>query len=140
MNQSPRRNMIALASVAAVLTAAPAKAEDAQGAVTFQVRATVPMACWVKPADAVVAGDGAAGTVVEACNSAGGFSVWASYRPLQFNESATLSYDGHQVELSKAGQQLLRHSASAAIRTVSFSFGKVELAAPLVLALTIQPI
>jgi hypothetical protein len=42
--------------------------------------------------------------------------------------------------LASGGQQILRRSNMATIRTVAYRFDDVQLDAPLVLALTIQPI
>ena len=83
---------------------------------------------------------GLAGSVVEACNSPGGFTVSASYRPLKSNETASLNYGGRLINLTPSGEQELRRSNMATIRTVDYRFEEVELDEPLILSLVIQPI
>lgn len=107
---------------------------------TYRLRATVPVACWVKPTSPVMAASGRSGEVVEACNSPGGFTVSAQYRPLSLTERAVMSYGDRTFNLDKSGGQMLRRSSIATIRSVSYRFDDVELEQPLVLALTIQPI
>lgn len=107
---------------------------------TFRIRARVPVSCWVQPDRTLEAVAGAAGAVVEACNNPGGYTVTAQYRPLAAGENARMIYNDRSVELSSSGQQLLRHSNIATIRSVSYQFEDVQLDQPLILALTIQPI
>lgn len=122
-----------------LLSAGSAMALGPSGNV-YRVRATVPVACWVRPSGTIVAGTGVGGSVVEACNSPGGFTVSASYRPLAHSETAKMYYGGNRLELAKSGEQLLARSSIATIRTVDYRFEDVNLEAPLVLFLTIQPI
>lgn len=119
--------------------AAPAMAGSTAGG-TYRLRASVPVACWVKPTSPVMAESGRAGEVVEACNSPGGFTVSAQYRPLSPTEKAILFYGDRILDLDKSGGQVLRRSSIATIRSVSYRFNEVELEQPLILALTIQPI
>jgi len=135
-----------LTSLALILALAGAglpsavQAKDGQSVGRYRVQARVPVACWVRPAGTVLASPGRAGSVVEACNAPGGFSVSASYRPLADSERASLYYGGRLIDLSKSGEQHLRRSSLATIRTVDYEFGEVQLAEPLVLSLTIQPL
>jgi len=122
-----------------VAAAAPAFAGPTAGG-TYRLRATVPVACWVKPTSPVLAAAGRSGEVVEACNSPGGFTVSAQYRPLSPTEKATMFYGDRILDLDKSGGQVLRRSSIATIRSVSYRFDEVELEQPLILALTIQPI
>lgn len=150
---------VAVIAVGALLSATPAMANDPSGpnitvfksvnagspgrpnaGSTYRVTARVPVACWVRPAGTILAGAGLAGSVVEACNSPGGFTVSANYRTLGGAEKATLRYGDRLIDLSKSGQQELRRSSMATIRTVNYQFDDVQLDEPLVLALTIQPI
>lgn len=106
----------------------------------FQIRATVPMACWIehiRPADAL---EGVSGAVKEGCNSASGYLVSASYRSLASTENARLLYDGAAVSLSHTGMQEIRRVRGAQIRTLSYSFDRVTLKAPLTLSFMVQPI
>ena len=119
--------------------AAPALAGSTAGG-TYRLRATVPVACWVKPTSPVMAESGRSGEVVEACNSPGGFTVSAQYRPRSPTEKATMFYGDRILDLDKSGGQVLRRSSIATIRSVSYRFNEVELEQPLILALTIQPI
>ena len=48
------------------------------------------------------------GEVVEACNSPGGFTVSAQYRPLSPTEKATMFYGDRILDLDKSGGQVLR--------------------------------
>lgn len=107
---------------------------------TFRVRAAVPMACWVRPDRTLNASTGLSGEVVEACNNPGGFTVTASYRPLQASEKAELFYDNRPINLALAGQQVLFHSSQANVRSVNYRFGEVEIDSPLTLSLVIQPL
>lgn len=111
-----------------------------QAGATYRVTARVPVACWVRPETAMLAQDGESGTVIEACNNPGGFTVTAAYRPLKTTESARMIYDNQTLDLAKSGMHLLRHSSIATIKRVTYQFQSVELDEPLVLSLTIQPI
>lgn len=132
--------IIAATAAAVVLAAAGSAMAGAQAGATYRVQAVVPVACWVRPAAPVIAESNAGGAVVEACNSPGGFTVSANYRPLSLGETARLRYAGQAFDLSSAGQAVLQRSDRATIRTVNYQFEAVELQAPLVLALTIQPL
>jgi hypothetical protein len=107
---------------------------------SYQLRAVVPVACWVRPDTTVVAETGRTGSVIEACNSPGGFTVSAAYRPLKATETARMTYGERSLNLTKTGNLELRRSNMAAIRTIAYRFDEVQLDEPLVLALTIQPI
>lgn len=119
---------------------APAGPAQAQAGATYRVTARVPVACWVRADTAVMASEGSSGSVVEACNNPGGFTITASYRTLKATEKAQLVYDNQAVDLAKSGAQLLRQSSMAVIKRVNYRFQSVELDEPLVLSLTIQPI
>lgn len=139
--QTTRRIALALGSVLTLICgASAAHAAESQAGSTYRLTATVPVACWVRPASTVLAGSGLTGSVVEACNSPGGFTVSASYRVLEDDETASLNYGGKLISLAKSGQQQLRRSNMATIRAVDYQFDNVELSAPLVLSLMIQPI
>lgn len=139
--QTTSRIVLALgAAVTLLCTGAAAQAGENQAGSTYRLTATVPVACWVRPAGTVLAGSGLTGSVVEACNSPGGFTVSASYRPLKDDETASLNYGGRLISLAKSGEQQLRRSNMATIRTVDYQFDNVELSEPLVLSLMIQPI
>jgi hypothetical protein len=134
-------HLIVVGMVAAMAAglASSANAESSAGG-TYRLHAYVPVACWVRAQGPVMAQTGQAGSVVEACNAPGGFTVSASYRPLTAHESARLVYGDRMLNLANSGQQVLRHSNMATIRTVDYRFDDVQLDAPLILALTIQPI
>lgn len=135
----PRLAITAASGTVMLFSAQAALAENRAGG-SYNLRATVPVACWVQPASPVIAEANSAGRVVEACNSPGGFTILAFYRPLARTENAQLIYDGNRLDLSSSGQQFLRSSNMATIRTIDYRFEGVELEAPLVLSLTIQPI
>ena len=141
MINSVSKKYALLALAAAGLMAAPglALAKDTASQ-SFRIKARVPVSCWVRPDRNVEVQDGATGSVTEACNNPGGYTVTAQYRPLSTGESARLVYHDRSVELSPSGQQLLRQSNMATIRTISYQFENVNISQPLVLALTIQPI
>ena len=135
-----RRTFLALAAgLTAVLAPQVASAGQTAGH-SYRLRATVPVACWVRPASTVMAQTGRTGSVVEACNSPGGFTVSAQYRPLSAMENAKMIYGDRSFNLAKTGMQELRRSSMATIRTVDYRFDEVQLEQPLILALTIQPI
>lgn len=140
--QTWTRSFVLTAAVATVLglTAPTAASSQSHSSGTYRLSARVPVACWVRPAGAVLAGPGRTGSVIEACNNPGGFTISASYRPLAATEKARLRYADRMIDLSKSGQQVLRRSSMATIRTVNYQFDEVELVEPLILSLTIQPI
>ncbi len=113
---------------------------QSQAGATYRVTARVPVACWVRADTSVAAGEGNTGSVVEACNNPGGFTITASYRPLKSTEKAQIVYDNRAMDLAKSGAQMLRQSSMAVIKRVNYRFQDVELDEPLVLSLTIQPI
>ncbi|MFN3815118.1 hypothetical protein [Brevundimonas sp.] len=130
----------ALALVGSCFAVTGAAASDSQSGTTYRLTARVPVACWVRPSGALLASPGVSGSVVEACNAPGGFTVSAQYRALGESETASLRYAGRVIQLSRSGEQILRRSNLATIRTVDYQFDDVELTAPLILSLTIQPI
>lgn len=138
-SSAKRRTFLAAACLAAILAPQAAMAGPTGGQ-SYQLRATVPVACWVRPASTVLAEAGKMGSVVEACNSPGGFTVSAQYRPLSDTETAKMVYGNRSFNLAKSGTQELRRSNMATIRTVDYRFDEVELNEPLILSLTIQPI
>jgi len=135
-----RRMFLALAACAAAILAPQVAAAGPTAGHSYRLRATVPVACWVRPTGTVMAENGRAGSVVEACNSPGGFTVSAQYRPLAASEKAKIVYGDRSLNLAKSGMLELRRSNMATIRTVDYRFDEVELEQPLILALTIQPI
>lgn len=136
-----RKSITTGLALAAGLFAAPAavQAMDA-GTQTFQVRAHVPVSCWVRPDRDIVAGEGVTGSVIEACNNPGGYTVTAHYRTLSTNEQAQMVYNNRPVQLSRTGGQMLRRSNMATIKSVNYRFQNVSLEQPLTVFLTIQPI
>lgn len=135
-----RRALLAIvAGLTAVAAPQIASAGPTAGG-SYRLRATVPVACWVRPTGTVMAETGRMGSVIEACNSPGGFTVSAQYRPLAASETATITYGDRSLNLTRTGTLELRRSSMATIRTVDYRFEDVQLDAPLILALTIQPI
>ena len=142
MNAAKRKQSVLAGLVTlAALMAAPAvvQAKDT-GSQTFQVRAYVPVSCWVRPDREIVAGEGVRGNVIEACNNPGGYTVTANYRQLSANEQAQMVYNNRPVQLSRKGDQILRRSNVATIKSVNYRFQNVSLEQPLTVFLTIQPI
>ena len=140
LKSAKRRTYLALAAGLTALLAPQIAAAGPTAGHSYRLRATVPVACWVRPTGTVMAEAGRMGSVVEACNSPGGFTVSAQYRTLAATEKARIVYGDRGVSLSKTGMQELRRSSIATIRTVEYRFDEVELDQPLILALTIQPI
>lgn len=135
-----RRTLLAIAAGLTVVTAPQVASAGPRAGGSYQLRATVPVACWVRPNTALMAETGRTGSVIEACNSPGGFTVSAQYRPLAENEKARIIYGDRSLDLAKTGILELRRSNMATIRTVDYRFDHVQLDEPLILALTIQPI
>lgn len=133
-----RLALVALAASASLANASPVAAQEA-GA-SYRLRAQVPVACWVSTNQPLLADEGQAGEVFEACNNPGGFVVSASYRPLAETEKVKFFYGDSVLDLSKQGEQTLRRSNMATIRKVQYRFEEVELNLPLTLDLVIQPI
>lgn len=141
MNSISSKSLVLAAAILAgsALIAPMAVAKNTAGQ-TFRIRAHVPVACWVRPDRNVEAVDGFTGSVVEACNSRGGYVVNAQYRPLLAGESASMVYGERTLNLSASGGQELRRSNMATIRNVSYRFQNVSVDTPLTLSLTIQPL
>lgn len=118
----------------------PSAHASPEGSNSVRVRASVPIACWVRAETPIDVQAGSSGRFVEACNSPGGFVVSANYRPLGANERAIIVHGGQQSSLSRTGNQILRQSNIATIRAVDYQFNEVSLDTPLVIALTIEPI
>jgi hypothetical protein len=135
-----RRALLGIAAGLAAMSAPHVAAAGPTAGSSYQLRARVPVACWVRPDATVMAETGRAGSVIEACNSPGGFTVSAQYRPLSDTETARIIYGDRTLNLAKTGMLELRRSNMATIRTVAYRFDDVQLEQPLVLALTIQPI
>ncbi|WBT06313.1 hypothetical protein PFY01_01110 [Brevundimonas vesicularis] len=123
---------------AMLLMAQPAYAGPQSG--SFRLRATVPLSCWVRPETAMQAVTGAEGSVTEACNNPGGFTVTANYRPLRGDESASLTYGTSVLDLAEASGKIVSQSNRAAIRKMSYRFDAVKVDTPLIVVLTIRPI
>lgn len=138
--QNLAKRLACTAAAIAALAAPQVASAGPTAGQSYQLRATVPVACWVRPMGSVVASEGLTGSVVEACNSPGGFTVSAQYRPLLATEKASIVYGNRSLNLAKSGMIELRRSNMATIRTVNYRFDDVELDEPLILALTIQPI
>ncbi len=138
--QAKRRALLAIAAGLTMAAAPQIAAAGPTAGHSYKLRATVPVACWVRPDRTVMAETGRMGSVVEACNSPGGFTVSAQYRPLSETEKARIIYGDRSLDLTKTGLLELRRSSMATIRTVDYRFDDVQLDEPLILALTIQPI
>lgn len=121
------------------VAATGAAAQEAEASAVWRVRASVPIACWVRPSAPLAAGLAAQGEVVEACNAPGGFTVSATYRALTAGEHAHVRYGDDLIALSAQGAQILRQSHSASVRSVAYRFESVGLNAPLTLTVNIQP-
>lgn len=137
---SIKTTIMATAAVACSLVFVPAAEAKNTAGNTFRIRAHVPVACWVRPDRNVEAVEGFTGTVVEACNSRGGYVVNAQYRPLLAGETASMVYGERTLNLSATGGHELRRSNMATIRNVSYRFQNVSVDTPLTLNLTIQPL
>lgn len=133
------QKVMKLGCTAALLASAPAFASQ-QATGTFQVTATVPMACWVDHSIQADALGNAPGLVTEGCNNASGYMVSAQYRPLAATESARLVYGANMVDLSSLGAQEVHREHGPRIQQIAYRFDQVSLSAPLTLSLTIQPI
>lgn len=140
LKSAKRRRYLAIAAGLTALLAPQIASAGPTAGQSYRLRATVPVACWVRPTSTILAENGRMGSVVEACNSPGGFTVSAQYRPLTGTEKARIIYGDRSLNLAKSGMLELRRSSMATIRTVDYRFDEVELEQPLILALTIQPI
>jgi len=140
LKSAKRRTYLAIAAGLTALLAPQVASAGPTAGQSYRLRATVPVACWVRPTSTILAENGRMGSVVEACNSPGGFTVSAQYRPLTGTEKARIIYGDRSLNLAKSGMLELRRSSMATIRTVDYRFDEVELEQPLILALTIQPI
>ena len=123
---------------AMTLMAQPAYAGPQSG--SFRLRATVPLSCWVRSDTVMQAVTGAEGSVTEACNNPGGFTVTADYRSLRSDESASLTYGDSVLNLSDLSGKIVSQSNMATIRKVRYRFDAVKVETPLVVVLTIRPI
>lgn len=132
-------NLMKLGCVAVLLASTPALASQ-QATGTFQITATVPMACWVDHSIQADALGHSTGLVTEGCNNASGYMVSAQYRPLMQSESARLVYGNNMVDLSAIGGQEVHREYGPRIQQIAYRFDQVSLETPLTLSLTIQPI
>lgn len=132
-------NVMKLGCAAALLASTPALARQ-QASGSFQITATVPMACWVNHSIHADALGNSPGLVTEGCNSASGYLVSAQYRPLAQTERARLLYGDATVDLSALGMQEVHREYGPRIQQISYRFDQVSLETPLTLSLTIQPI
>ena len=123
---------------AMLFSAQPAYAGPKSG--SFRLRATVPLSCWVRSETVMQAVTGAEGSVTEACNNPGGFTVTADYRPLRSDESASLTYGDSVLNLSDLSGKIVSQSNMATIRKVRYRFDAVKVETPLIVVLTIRPI
>ena len=141
MNRVSKKSAAALlaATIAAISLPTMAEAKNRAGH-SFRITARVPVSCWVRPEQTVAAETGATGSVIEACNNPGGYTVTAQYRALASSESAQMIYNNEPIDLAKGGHQVLRESSMATIKTVQYRFDNVAVNEPLVLNLIIQPI
>jgi len=107
----------------------------------FRVTASVPVMCLAHADSAITLTDGAAssGKVTEACNKVGGYTVVATYRPLDADEHATVVYDGVQIKLPANGSVVLHTSSRATIISVAYSVSDVHVNSPIDLELDAQP-
>lgn len=134
------RNLGMMGCFAVAIAATPAAAAQ-QGSGSFQVSATVPMACWVnQTAQSDDGPSGIGGLATEGCNSASGYVVSAVYRPLFQSESARFVYGNSAFDLSSLGTQEVHREYGPGIRQISYHVDAMVLEAPLALSLTIQPI
>lgn len=120
------------------LSAATANARAA-GTGTFRVSLDVPMACWVSEVSVDVVAQGA-GEITEGCNSASGYVVSASHRPLEIAERARLVYGDRTFALSAAGHQVIRREFGPRVQQVAYRLAELRLNSPLTLSFTIQPL
>src|SRR5436190_1230184 len=103
---------------ATTLLAYPSMAAAASAG--FSVGLSVPVACFVVPPNplTVNAGETATGSVMEACNKAGGYTVRASYRELAQDEAAVLQYNGETFNLPAGGEVIVHVSNVATVKQV----------------------
>lgn len=139
MAMTAKKILGAHACIAIALMVTPAAASE-QGSGSFQVSATVPMACWVNQNVQNDGIDSADGMVTEGCNSASGYIVSAVYRPLMGSERARLVYGSSAFDLSTMGTQEVHRSYGPSVRQIAYHVDAISLDAPLTLSLTIQPI
>ena len=141
MGAVQHKHSITVGLALAALVALPGMAHAMNnGSQTFRVTARVPVSCWVKPDRDIVAGEGVTGSVIEACNNPGGYTVTANYRQLGSGEQAQMIYNNRPINLSPSGGQLLRRSNMATIKSVNYRFQNVSIDSPLTVFLTIQPL
>jgi len=107
----------------------------------FRVTASVPVMCLAHPDSTITLANGvlSSGKVTEACNKPGGYTVVASYRPLETGEHATLIYNGVQISLPASGSAVLHVSSLATIVSVAYSVSDVQVNSPIALELDAQP-
>ena len=111
----------ALATGFACTVATPALAADS-AAGGFNVSLEVPAVCDLSMPDVVVLEDGHAvtGQVQEFCNSANGFQVIASHRPLNPAEVVEVDFDGDSARLSEGGVSSIAFRSGARFGYVPF--------------------
>jgi hypothetical protein len=129
----------ALATGLACTLAAPAQAADGGVATGFNISLEVPAVCDLSMPEFVVLEDEHAvtGEVQEFCNSANGFQVIASHRPLDSDELVKVDFDGEQTRLNKGGVSSIAFRSGARFGYVPFSIDAAHLESSLAVSFSL---
>jgi hypothetical protein len=129
------------AALAFAAISSPAQARP-NGSGSFRVGAVVPVVCGIDaPSLFVTEGsEEAVGSVQEFCNSARGFQIMASYRPLDAGEKVDLYYAGELTSLSSSGLSPVAFRSGPRVRTVPVSVRSTGLKSDLALSLALTAI
>ncbi len=131
--------LVTLAGGLACAMPAHAASNDTSG---FSIAVTVPIICDLEATDFIVdqTQNTVTGSVHEYCNSARGFHVLASHRPLQTGEQVDLNYGGVVSELAAGGFSSVAFRSGARIGNVPITIRANNVEAPLALSFAVTAI
>lgn len=132
----------ALAGMTVLLIAAPAFADGPARSQRAAISANVPVHCAVDsgPLQLPAAAEPVEDTVTEFCNTARGFEIVASYRPLADGETASVTYGGTSIALDPGGSVSLAVRSTGAYGTQPISISGDGLVDALTISLHANPL
>lgn len=135
-----RTATIALAAIALFGAGVPALASP-QSSGGMRITANVPEVCNIAADDFVLNESGrVTGTVQEFCNSSTGYQIFASHRPLDISEMATVRYGTQTTALDFSGMSSVAFRSGQRFEFVPVEINAQDLDAPLAVAFTLSPV
>lgn len=134
------RNFIRLVPVALCGLAAPAIASPIANGGT-QIQAYVPEVCDLS-ADIFVLNENGrlTGLVQEFCNTSTAYQIFATHRPLENGENATVRYGARTTSLDTTGLASVAFRSGQRLENVAVEINAAKLSAPLAVAFTLSTV